>query len=51
MLEAIGIGFGLGTVSYMLAFIAKQPSPYYMSHKEFVMKLAGKGKTERKWYE
>ena len=51
MLEAIGIGFVLGTASYMLAFIAKQPSPYYMSHKEFVMKLAGKVKTERKWYE
>ena len=51
MLEAIVTGFALGTVSYMLAWIAKQPSPFYMSHKEFVMKLAGKEKMERKWYE
>ena len=43
MLEAIGIGFLLGTSVYLIAFVVKQPSPWYMTHREFVSKLAKKG--------
>ena len=43
MLEAIGIGFLLGTNVYLIAFVVKQPGPWYMTHREFVRKLAKKG--------
>lgn len=43
MIENIVVGILTGTCAYMFAFIVNQPSPWYMTHKEFVRQIVRKG--------